>query len=255
MMQNGASESEKTISADIQPPPLELAPADADLLRTTTLPFITFHPVPGMRHPKPWDALTRFCLTFQFPVVVIAVIGFSFTWYWWILSIITMEPAAYPEYTPLIQGLLFIGLFLGTTVSEICCSGRLSDYIMMRLTKDNGNARVPEMRLWLSYPAIVITAGMYIKSTSGLNKSDTKIYKVGSILWGVSIDKNCHWMVGQVAFFLCESYSPPGHLIKAHHFQFRRVFRWAIRLSAVISLIAIPCSLRASSLSTQYSSI
>lgn len=164
MTQSGPSESEKTIAAGIQPPPLELASADADLLRTTALPFITIHPIPGMRHPKPWDALTRFCLTFQLPVIVIAVIGFSFTWYWWILSIITMEPAAYPEYTPLIQGLLFLGLFLGTIVSEVCCSGRLSDYIMMRLTKDNGNARVPEMRLWLSYPAIVITAGMCIKS-------------------------------------------------------------------------------------------
>lgn len=27
---------------------------------------------------------------------------------------------------------------------------------------------------------------------------------VGLILWGVSIDKNYHWMVGQVAFFLCK---------------------------------------------------
>lgn len=26
---------------------------------------------------------------------------------------------------------------------------------------------------------------------------------VGLILWGVSIDKSYHWMVGQVAFFLC----------------------------------------------------
>lgn len=26
---------------------------------------------------------------------------------------------------------------------------------------------------------------------------------VGLILWGVSIDKNYHWMVGQAAFFLC----------------------------------------------------
>ena len=26
---------------------------------------------------------------------------------------------------------------------------------------------------------------------------------VGLILWGVSIDKNYHWMVGQAAFFFC----------------------------------------------------
>ena len=27
---------------------------------------------------------------------------------------------------------------------------------------------------------------------------------VGLIIWGCSIDKNYHWMVGQVAFFLCK---------------------------------------------------
>ncbi|KAJ6164966.1 hypothetical protein N7470_003638 [Penicillium chermesinum] len=129
-----------------------------DIPRTTSLPFLTFRPIPGMRHPRPWDSLTRFCLTFQFPVVVIAVIGFSFTWYWWILSIITMEPEAYSQYTPLIQGLLFLGLSLGTIVSEICFSGRLSDNLVTWLTKRNGNIRAPEMRLWLSYPAIAITA-------------------------------------------------------------------------------------------------
>lgn len=26
---------------------------------------------------------------------------------------------------------------------------------------------------------------------------------VGLIVWGVSLDKNYHWMIGQVAFFLC----------------------------------------------------
>ena len=70
-----------------------------------------------------------------------------------------MVPAAYEMYTPLIQGLLFLGLFLGTLVAEICCSGRLSDWIVERLARRNGGVRVPEMRLWLAYPAIVITAG------------------------------------------------------------------------------------------------
>jgi hypothetical protein len=31
---------------------------------------------------------------------------------------------------------------------------------------------------------------------------------VGLVVWGVSIDENYHWMVGQVAFFLCEYYLP-----------------------------------------------
>lgn len=29
--------------------------------------------------------------------------------------------------------------------------------------------------------------------------------QVGLILWGISIEKDYHWMVGQVAFFLCKS--------------------------------------------------
>lgn len=135
-----------------------------DLPRTKKLPIVNFMPVPGMRHPKPWDSITRFVLTFQFPVIVIGVLGFSFTWYWWILSIITMVPAAYENYSPLIQGLLFLGLFLGTIVSEICCSGRLSDSIVERLAKKNGGIRVPEMRLWLAYPAILLTAGEFVRS-------------------------------------------------------------------------------------------
>ncbi|KAF9893223.1 hypothetical protein FE257_011646 [Aspergillus nanangensis] len=153
------------------------------LPRTKDLPFINLRPVPGMRHPKPWDAVIRFFLTFQFPVIVLAVIGYSFVWYWWVLSVITMVPAAYASYTPLIQGLLFLGLLLGTVVSEVCCSGRLSDYIVKKLARRNGGVRVAEMRLWLAYPAILLTV-------------------VGLVLWGVSIDKAYHWMVGQVAFFL-----------------------------------------------------
>jgi hypothetical protein len=127
--------------------------------RTNALKFFNFRPIPGLRHPKPWDATLRFFLTFQYPVVVISVIGYSFTWYWWVISVITMVPAAYAEYAPLIQGLLFLGLFLGTVVSEVCCSGRLSDYIVKRLSKKNEGVRVAEMRLWLAYPAILITAG------------------------------------------------------------------------------------------------
>lgn len=131
----------------------------SDLRRTKCLPFVNLRPVPGMRHPKPWDSITRFFLTFKFPTVSIAVIGYSFVWYWWVLSVITMVPAAYVNYTPLIQGLLFLGLLLGTIVSEIFCSGQLSDYIVEKLAQKRGNVRVAEMRLWLAYPAILVTAG------------------------------------------------------------------------------------------------
>lgn len=174
----------------------------SNLGRTKSLPFVNLRPIPGMRHPKPWDSITRFFITFKFPTVSIAVIGYSFVWYWWVLSVITMVPAAYVNYTPLIQGLLFLGLLLGTIVSEIFCSGRLSDYIVEKLAKKRGNVRVAEMRLWLAYPAILVTAG---KLDEGPGSLDLTNSVVGSILWGVSVDKNYHWMVGQIAFFLCKT--------------------------------------------------
>lgn len=173
----------------------------SNLRRTKSLPFVNLRPVPGMRHPKPWDSITRFLITFRFPTVSIAVIGYSFVWYWWVLSVITMVPAAYVNYTPLIQGLLFLGLFMGTIVSEIFCSGRLSDYIVEKLAKKRGNVRVAEMRLWLAYPAILVTAGNVDRGPSLIGLTNRA---VGSILWGISVDKNYHWMVGQVAFFLCK---------------------------------------------------
>jgi MFS family permease len=162
--------------------------AHVDLKRTKNLPFLNLSPVPGMRHPKPWDSLIRFFVMFKFPVVTIAVMTYCLSWYWWILSIITMLPAAYAQYSPQVQGLLFIGLLLGTVFAEVLCSGRLSDAIVLRLARKNGNVKEPEMRLWLAYPAALFSA-------------------IGLILWGISIDKGYHWIVGQIAFFL--SRSPP----------------------------------------------
>lgn len=154
------------------------------LPRTKNLFFLNIKPVPGMRHPKPWDSVLRFLKTFQFPVVVIAVFGYCFLWYWFILSIITMLPAAYPDYSPQIQGLLFIGLLLGTVVSEFFFSGALSDLISRTMATRRGHSvRLPEDRLWLTYPATLLSA-------------------IGLIIWGISIDRTYHWMVGQVAFFI-----------------------------------------------------
>ncbi|KAL8730550.1 MAG: hypothetical protein Q9166_004004 [cf. Caloplaca sp. 2 TL-2023] len=158
-------------------------PAVVDLRRTTKLLALNLRPVPGMRHPKPWDSMVRVILTFKYSVVVISVLIYCFAWYWWILSIITMIPAAYVQYSPQIQGLLFLGLLLGTLFAEIFASGRLSDYIVVKLAKNNNGIRLPEMRLWLAYPAALLSA-------------------IGLIIWGISIDKAYHWMVGQVAFFL-----------------------------------------------------
>ena len=51
----------------------------SDLPRTRKLPFINaIRPVPGMRHPKPWDSLLRFVQLFKQPVVFIAVFAYCF---------------------------------------------------------------------------------------------------------------------------------------------------------------------------------
>lgn len=182
---------------------------EINLKRTNNLKFLNVSPVPGMRHPKPWDSIFRFLMTFKFPVVVVAVGVYCFTWYWWILSIITMLPAAYISYTPQIQGLLFLGLLLGTLFAEVFCSGRMSDYIVLRLAQKNNGVRVPEMRLWLAYPAALLSAGMHCLSLAPYVLEWANIFPVGVIIWGISIDKAYHWIVGQIAFFACKLISSP----------------------------------------------
>lgn len=154
-----------------------------DLKRTKKLAYINVKPVPGMRHPKEWDSILRFGLMFRYAAVVISVVAFCFMWYWWVLSVITMLPAAYLQYSPQIQGLLFLGLLLGTVFAEIFLGGSLSDWLCHRLAKRNGGVRLPEQRLWLAYPAGLLSA-------------------IGLVIWGISIDQNYHWIVGQIAFFL-----------------------------------------------------
>lgn len=156
---------------------------DIALKRTLQLPFLNVQPVPGMRHPKVWDSLVRFICTWKYAAVSGTIFIYSFGWYWWILSVITYIPSAYAQYQPQIQGLLFIGLILGTLFAEVFCSGTLSDWLVKKLAKKNDGVKVAEMRLWLAYPASLVTA-------------------IGLILWGISIDKQYHWIVGQIAFFL-----------------------------------------------------
>jgi hypothetical protein len=88
------------------------------------------------------------------------------------------------------HSLLYLGLIIGTFISEIFFSGSLSDWMVIKLAKSNNNQKTPEMRLWLAYPAAILTA-------------------VGLIVWGISVDQGYHWMVGQVAFALCKSPLPP----------------------------------------------
>jgi hypothetical protein len=185
---------------------------DLKLKRTTTLSFINLKPIPGLRQQKPWDSAVRFGLTFKYPVVVLTVVIFCFAWYWWLLSIITMIPAAYAQYSPSKQGLLFLGLLLGASTAELLCSGTLSDWLVDRLSKKQGQrgVRVPEKRLWLAYPSALLSASKFPpflnvgSFCSGLIVLTLASAEVGLVLWGVSIDKQFHWAVGQVAFFLCQ---------------------------------------------------
>lgn len=72
--------------------------------RTKQLAYINVTPLPGMKHPKAWDTLTRFVKTFKFVVVPISIMTYCFAWYWWALSIITVIPIAYANYSPQTQG-------------------------------------------------------------------------------------------------------------------------------------------------------
>ena len=132
---------------------------DINLKRTNDLKFLNLKPVPGMRHPKPWDSIFRSLMTLKFLVVVVVVGIYCFKWYWWILLIITILPTAYISYTPQIQGLLFLGLLPGTLFTEVICFGKRRDYIMLRLSKRNNGVRAPETRLWLAYPPALLSAG------------------------------------------------------------------------------------------------
>lgn len=132
-----------------------------EIERTTNLSFININPIPGMRHPRPWDSIIRFGLTFKCPIVVFVVAVYCFSWYWWVLSIITMISAAYSNFTPTIQGFLFTGLLLGTWFAELFCSGTLSDRIVCKLTERNGGVRMAETRLWLAYPGALLSASKF----------------------------------------------------------------------------------------------
>lgn len=98
--------------------------------------------------------------------------------YWWVLSIITYIPVAYVQYKPETQGLLFIGLILGTLISELLFSGTLSDILMAKIAKRNDGVRIPEARLWLMYPAIVLSAGKLSNKPSSISSQIANISEI-----------------------------------------------------------------------------
>ncbi|KAI5804177.1 major facilitator superfamily domain-containing protein [Peziza echinospora] len=168
--------------------------APVEFKRTKKLSFFNVSKVPNVQHPEAWAPLVNFIRMWSFPNVAIFVFFYCFAWYWWVLSIITYIPVAYVQYKPETQGLLFIGLILGALMSELLFSGTLGDILMIHFAKHNDGVRIPEARLWLMYPAIVLSA-------------------VGLVLWGVSVDRGYHWIVGQVAFFLFAAGMQMGNVV------------------------------------------
>lgn len=131
----------------------------ATVLRTKELAFLNMKPVPALKHPKPWASLLRFLMMFKFMVVPAITMVFCYGWYWWILTVTTMFPVAYAQYSPQIQGLLFLGLIVGTLISELFFSGALSDKIVLKAARANNGIRTAESRLWLAYPAALLASG------------------------------------------------------------------------------------------------
>ncbi|TVY29260.1 putative transporter [Lachnellula hyalina] len=154
-----------------------------DIPKTLQLGYLNVKKVPGVPHPKPWMTTVQFIRLFNYPTIVISVMSYCFFQYWWVTSVTSLVPDAYATDAPNIQGAKLVGLLVGLLAAEVLCSGALSDKIMVILTRKNNGKRVPEMRLYLGFPAAIISS-------------------IGLVLWGLSVDGNWHWMTGQVAFFL-----------------------------------------------------
>ncbi|KAF8605322.1 MFS general substrate transporter, partial [Ceratobasidium sp. AG-I] len=159
------------------PPPTN----DSTLIKP--LPWLNLRTLPGLSRPKPWDSTLHFLRLFAYPNIAITIMFYCWTWYWFILCVITMLPGAYPDYNPQVQGLLFLGFILGTLISEMLFSGGLSDYLVRRAARNNNGERIPEKRLLLYFPAALLTT-------------------IGLGLFGCTVHFNWHWFAAQVATFL-----------------------------------------------------
>ncbi|CAK7215190.1 hypothetical protein SCUCBS95973_002397 [Sporothrix curviconia] len=152
--------------------------------RTRQLPFFNLRKIPGLTYPKIWSPWVVVFRLWSYPTIVISIMAYVYFQYWWIISLMTIEPLAYEDKSPQVQGLLFLGFAVGILFAEAFCSGHASDKLVLWLTRHSATAkRTPEMRLWLGYPAALLSA-------------------LGIGLWGVSVDHGWHWMLGQLAFFL-----------------------------------------------------
>ncbi|KAJ5366841.1 hypothetical protein N7541_000782 [Penicillium brevicompactum] len=157
--------------------------ASINIKRTSQLPFLNFKKIGGVYHPKPWATVVIFFKMFAHPVIVLPVLAFSFFAYWWIISIVTLVPIAYPDRSLIGQGVMFIGLLVGTLMAEALVSGRLGDHIIGRATARGDLPQTPEMRIWMGYPGVLLFAA-------------------GILTWGFAIENKYHIMISQLGFFL-----------------------------------------------------
>ncbi|CAE6411749.1 unnamed protein product [Rhizoctonia solani] len=174
----------ETAGYPIQPPQYSPQPPPAlsqPTLPTKALPWLNFRTL--LTRPKPWDSTFHFLRLLAFPNIAITIIFYCWTWYWFILCVITMLPGAYPDYNPQVQGLLFLGFIVGTLISEMLFSGGLSDYLVQRAMQKTNGERVPEKRLLLYFPAAILTT-------------------IGLVLFGCTVQLNWHWFIAQIATFL-----------------------------------------------------
>ncbi|KAF8314783.1 MFS general substrate transporter [Clavulina sp. PMI_390] len=135
--------------------------------------------VHGLERTSMLETIRHVIKLMSYPNVAIPVILYSWTWYLWIMCVITMLPVAYPTWRPEIQGLLVTGMILGTIIAEFTLSGTLSDRLVHRLSGGVTLQRRPEMRLWLVIPAVLTTV-------------------IGLALFGGSTQRGWHWAISQL---------------------------------------------------------
>ncbi|KAG8892790.1 hypothetical protein FRB99_002438, partial [Tulasnella sp. 403] len=114
-------------------------------------PFLNLRPIPGQVIPLPWDYILRFFRMFTFPNVTISISFYAWGWYGTFFSALGLLMSMKPS------SLLFFGLVIGTFLSEVFLSGTLSDAIVKYITKTRKIPRTPEMRLWLMWPAGILS--------------------------------------------------------------------------------------------------
>ncbi|KAG8894535.1 hypothetical protein FRB99_001196 [Tulasnella sp. 403] len=120
-------------------------------------PFLNLRPMPGLVTPRPWDYILRFFRMFTFPNVTISIIFYAWGWYgtFYFALILLQSMKSSP--------LLLVSLIISTFLSEVFLSGTLSDAIVKYITRSRKIPRRPEMRLWLMWPAGVLSVlGLFL---------------------------------------------------------------------------------------------